>query len=186
MDEYLDIVDEKCRPTGEVALKSEVHKNGWLHNTVHVWFYTNDGRILLQQRSHKKKICPLLWDVSVAGHVDAGESIEDAAVRETKEEIGLEIHRNDLRRISTQFHEATYFNGAIQDNEFHHVFISELKVPFEDLVPQPNEVEALKLVTLETFTDLALNSAKNMHFVDSNQGYYHFVNFEIHNELTFE
>lgn len=183
MDEYLDIVDEKSRPTGKTALKSEIHKNGWLHNTVHVWFYTKDGQVLLQQRSHTKEICPLLWDVSVAGHVDAGESIEAAAVRETKEEIGLHINPNDLRRISTQYHEASYFNGAIKDNEFHHVFICELKVPLKDLVPNPSEVEAIKLVSLETFTELALNSSINMHFVESNEGYYHFVNFEIYREL---
>lgn len=184
MDEYLDIVDEKCRPTGKVALKSDVHKNGWLHNTVHVWFYTNDGYILLQQRSHKKNICPLLWDVSVAGHVDAGETIEAAAVRETKEEIGLEIHINDLRRIATTYHESTYLDGAIRDCEFHHVFISELKISLKHLSPDPNEVEAIKLVSLKTFTDLILNSKINMHFVATNEDYYHLVNGEIYRQLN--
>jgi isopentenyldiphosphate isomerase len=183
MDEYIDIVDYLGKPTGKKALKSEAHKNGWYHNTIHVWFYTKKGEILLQQRSHKKAICPLLWDVSVAGHIDAGESIESAAVRETKEEIGLEIHPNDLRKIAVHCHEATYFNGTIKDNEFHHIYITELKVPLEDLVPQPSEVEALKLVSIEAFTELALNSSKNMHFVESNISYYHFVALEIHNQL---
>jgi len=94
MDEYIDIVDNLGELTGKSALKSEAHKNGWYHNTVHIWFYTKRGDILLQQRSHKKKICPLLWDVSVAGHIDAGETIALAAVRETREEIGLEINAN--------------------------------------------------------------------------------------------
>jgi isopentenyldiphosphate isomerase len=183
MDEYIDLVDELGQPIGKSALKSEAHKNGWYHNTIHLWFYTKDGEILLQQRSHKKEIHPLLWDVSVAGHIDAGEPIEAAAVRETKEEIGLDIKPNDLRKIAVHFHESTYFNGAIIDREFHHIYISELKVPLKDLVPQPSEVEALKLVHLSSFTELIFNSSINMHFVESNSNYYHFVAAEIYNEL---
>ena len=91
MDEYIDIVDKHGQPTGQTALKSEAHKHGWYHNTIHLWFYTIDGKILLQQRSSKKLIYPLLWDVSVAGHIDVGESITQAAVRKTFEEIGLKI-----------------------------------------------------------------------------------------------
>ena len=185
MDEYIDIVDSLGQPTGKTALKSEAHKNGWYHNTIHVWFYTIEGYILLQQRSHKKKIRPLLWDVSVAGHIDAGESMESASVRETKEEIGLEIHPNDLKKIAVHCHKGSYSNGAIKDNEFHHIYIAELKVPLEDLVPQQSEVEALKLVSLATFSELTLNSATNMHFIESNIDYYHFVASEIH-KLLFE
>ncbi len=54
MDEFIDIVTKDGEPTGKVALKSDAHKNGWYHNTIHLWLYTNDGEILLQQRSHKK------------------------------------------------------------------------------------------------------------------------------------
>ena len=90
MDEYIDIVSKEGIPTGKSALKSEIHSKGHYHNTAHIWLYTTQGEILLAQRSAKKKICPLLWDVSVAGHVDAGERIEEAALRELKEEIGLD------------------------------------------------------------------------------------------------
>ena len=39
----------------------------------------------------QKNIYPLLWDVSVAGHIDAGETFFEAAIRECKEEIGLTL-----------------------------------------------------------------------------------------------
>ncbi|MBT8324622.1 MAG: hydrolase, partial [Winogradskyella sp.] len=61
MDEIIDIVDQDGKPTGKSALKSIVHKEGLPHNTIHLWLYTDDGNILLQQRSHKKAIFPLLW-----------------------------------------------------------------------------------------------------------------------------
>ena len=76
MDELIDILDANGNLTNRTAMKSKAHKNGWYHQTVHVWFYTLDGKILLQQRSKNKDVFPLLWDVSVAGHIGAGENIK--------------------------------------------------------------------------------------------------------------
>ena len=175
MEERIDIVDKDGSPTGRSAFKSEIHKNGWYHNTIHVWLYTKDGDILLQQRSRKKTIHPLLWDVSVAGHIDAGETFIEAALRETNEEIGLELKSIDLLHIGTFLHESSYNDGAIKDNEFHQVYVAELKKSVYELQPQENEVEALKLVTPKEFLTLLQGSENNHHFISSNKTYYEFV-----------
>ncbi|WP_431107293.1 NUDIX hydrolase [Winogradskyella poriferorum] len=175
MDEYIDIVTANGEPTGKTALKSEAHKNGWYHNTIHLWLYTKNGEILLQQRSHKKAIHPLLWDVSAAGHIDAGESFIEAALRETKEELGLTLHADKLTKIGTKLYESSYANGTIQDNEFHQVYIAELKVDLTDLKPQEEEVEALKLVTFNEFETLLSQSETNNHFIPTNKSYYNFI-----------
>lgn len=175
MDEYIDIVTHEGFPTGKRALKSEAHKQGWYHNTIHLWLYTKDRRILLQQRSRKKAIHPLLWDVSAAGHIDAGETFVEAALRETKEEIGLQLQAENLTKIGVQLHESSYAGGAIRDNEFHQVYIAELKVRLKDLIPQEDEVEALKLVTFKEFETLLEHSASNHHFIATNSDYYRFV-----------
>jgi len=184
MDEYIDILDELGNPTGKSALKSEAHKNGWYHNTIHVWLYTLKGEVLLQQRSRKKKIHPLLWDVSAAGHIDAGETIINAAVRETEEELGLKLSKDELLKICTELHKTSYAEETIQDNEFHHVYIAELKVNFDKLIPQKNEVESLKLVTFLEFNNLLENSETNKHFIASNKPYYQFVMNSIKNQLA--
>ena len=175
MDEILDIVDKNGKPTRTTALKSEAHAKGLYHNTIHLWLYTSKGEILLQQRSHKKVIYPLLWDVSVAGHIDAGETFIEAALRETKEEIGLQLEPHNLKQIGTFLHETSYADGKIQDNEFHQVFIAELQVDLTNLIIQEEEVEALKLVALNEFKDLLKYSETNMHFVASNLKYYKFI-----------
>jgi len=175
MDEYIDIVSKTGKPTGKVALKSEAHKNGWFHNTIHLWLYTAKGEVLLQQRSHKKSIYPLLWDVSAAGHIDAGESFENAAIRETYEELGVLLRIKDLKKIGVNKHFSTYANGTIQDNEFHHVFISELKLDIKALNPQAEEVEAIKLVTLDEFKSLLDNCKNNGHFIETNKAYYQYI-----------
>ncbi|MBU2929965.1 NUDIX hydrolase [Winogradskyella psychrotolerans] len=175
MDELLDIVTKQGQPTGKTALKSEAHAKGLYHNTIHLWLYTSKGEILLQQRSHKKIIYPLLWDVSVAGHIDAGETFIEAALRETEEEIGLKLDATNLKHIGVFLHETSYNNGKIQDNEFHQVFITELKMPLDQLTIQEAEVEAVKLVTLKNFEELLKNSSINNHFVTSNSDYYKFI-----------
>ncbi len=151
MDELIDIVDENGNYTGKTCLKSVAHKHGYFHPTVHIWIYTDNNKILLQKRAATKKVFPGLWDISVAGHVAAGENITRAALREVKEEINFTIFPKNLIKIGTRKHQIKHPNGII-DNEFHHVFITELTVPITTLARQETEVDALKLFDLECLT----------------------------------
>ena len=86
--ELLDIVDANGEPTGDQRDKAEIHRLGLPHRDVHVWI-TDGENVLEQQRARDKKIMPGEWDIAVGGHVGAGESYLDAAMRETEEELGL-------------------------------------------------------------------------------------------------
>ena len=174
MDEWIDVLDIEGNKTGKTCQKSVVHKKGLFHATVHIWFYTSKGKILLQQRAASKAIYPLLWDVSVAGHVNSGESLLTAAIREVKEEIGITIGENDLKKIGVMKSFQSYKSGII-DNEFHTVFISKLDEDIKNLNAQKEEVEALKIVSPSTFKELLEDSEHNSHFVTSNKTYYDFV-----------
>ena len=180
MDELIDILDDEGNLTGQNCLKSIAHQEGFNHATVHIWFFTVQGNILLQQRGATKKIYPLLWDVSVAGHVNSGENLYDAAIREVKEEIGLNIKKEALIKIGVMKSFKSYDYGVI-DNEFHTVFISKLNEDINNLSAQKEEVEALKIVSSSTFKELLENSKHNAHFVSSNKTYYDFVLNEIKN-----
>jgi len=180
MDELIDILDDEGNLTGRNCLKSIAHQKGFNHATVHIWFFTVQGNILLQQRGATKKIYPLLWDVSVAGHVNSGENLYDAAIREVKEEIGLNIKKEALIKIWVMKSFKSYDSGVI-DNEFHTVFISKLNEDINNLSAQKEEVEALKIVSSSTFKELLENSEYNAHFVSSNKTYYDFVLNEIKN-----
>ena len=147
MDEHIDILDSHGNPTGKTCLKSIAHQHGYFHATVHIWLYTRDEKVLLQKRAATKKVFPNIWDISVAGHIGAGENILDAAIREIEEEIGLLLQKENLIKIGTRKHQVSHNNG-IQDNEFHHVFIAELQVPIENLSVQEEEVAGLKLFDL--------------------------------------
>lgn len=104
-NEVFDLVDESDRPIG-TALRSEVHGDPTkIHRVAHVLLFDSGGRLFLQKRSPAKDVQPNKWDTSVGGHVDAGESYRAAAIREMREELGVEnaeltvlykyLHRND-------------------------------------------------------------------------------------------
>ncbi|PKQ46520.1 NUDIX hydrolase [Confluentibacter flavum] len=171
MDEFIDIADASGKLMGISELKSVIHQKGLYHHTAHIWLYTKKGEILLAQRSASKSICPLMWDVSVAGHVDAGESIINGAIRECQEEISLTLSESDLKKIGVFECFQSYESGII-DNEFHNTFIAELKVPLSELKLQIEEVESLKLVSFDEFENLLKHSDTNGHFVASNRPYY--------------
>lgn len=171
MDELVDILDRNGNFTGKTALKSEAHKNGWFHPTVQIWFYTRNGRVLIQKRGADKDTHPLLWDVSVAGHIGAGEEMVRAAIRETKEEIGLDIIENDLEKIGV-FKSVHKHGDGITDHEFQHTFISELKVPLEKLRKQDSEVEALDLIPLLQLAEETWGMADLKKYVPHGADYY--------------
>lgn len=174
MQEYIDIWTENGIPTGTNSLKEEAHMNGLFHPTVHIWFYTKNGSILLQQRSKHKETFPSFWDVSVAGHVLSGESILDAAIREVKEEIGLDILENNLNQIDIRKNINKHPNGII-DCEFQHVFLSELKTDTNNLTIQKEEVDGIKLITLKQLGFYTENRNETFKLVPADYTYYSFI-----------
>jgi 16S rRNA (adenine1518-N6/adenine1519-N6)-dimethyltransferase len=88
--ELFDVVNEQNEVTGQKP-RGEVHAEGLRHRAVHVFVVNKRGQVYLQKRSHLKDVHPLTWDSSASGHLDVGESYADCAVREVREELGIEV-----------------------------------------------------------------------------------------------
>lgn len=103
MDELLETLDDTGTPLGPIA-RSEVHARGLLHRAVHVWVFTPDRRVYVQQRGLAKDINPGRWDVSVGEHLQPGEDYATAARRGLHEELGIDAGALEtlggVRRVS--------------------------------------------------------------------------------------
>jgi isopentenyldiphosphate isomerase len=88
--EYFDVLNEDGTVAGR-ASRTECHTGSMLlHGVVHVLAFTSNNGIILQKRSLWKDIEPDKWDTSVGGHIEEGETIAEALIRESREELGIE------------------------------------------------------------------------------------------------
>ena len=87
--ELFPLVDEEGRVTGK-ATRGECHNGSrLLHPVVHLHLFNSKGELYLQKRPEWKDIQPGKWDTAVGGHIDYGETPEDALHREVREELGI-------------------------------------------------------------------------------------------------
>lgn len=135
--DLLQLVDEEDRDAGSAA-RSQVHGLGLLHRSVHVAVCDNAGHLLLQKRSCRKDTSPGLWDISVGGHLDAGESYLAAALRECGEEIGVTVRPEDLTSLGRH-----WFLESPLDRERVETFALFHRGPF---VPNPGEVDEVRFL----------------------------------------
>ncbi|GLB53633.1 DNA mismatch repair protein MutT [Neptunitalea chrysea] len=176
MEEFVDILDAQGLKTGQTCSKKLAHRYGYIHGTVHIWFYTIAKELLLQKRAITKEAFPGLWDTSVAGHISAGETILEAAVREVEEEIGLSIEPSSLRNIGVSQQRVEHSSDFI-DAEFNHLFICALTIPIEKLQRQIEEVDELKLISITNFQQQLTNQEALKLYVPHTLAYYeHIIN----------
>ena len=138
--EYLDVVDDNDTLTGQVLEKDYIHSHGIPHRTAHIWIMNGDKELLLQLRSKTKKSFPLYWDISAAGHIQAGETVIQGALRELHEELGISASVDDLTFIT----KVRYISAL--NNEFGYVYLLKGDYSIEDFHFEDHEVEAVKYV----------------------------------------
>jgi isopentenyldiphosphate isomerase len=155
VDEFLNLIDSHSRLTHAAKPRSLVHRDGDLHPTVHIWLIKRRDMglyVLLQKRSHEKVINPDCYDVSAAGHVSQGGEFRHAAVRELKEELGIDITGNQLELIGLRNN--YYSKGDIKDNELSAVYLCRENIDADKLVLQSSEVSEVCWVEIDEFLSI--------------------------------
>lgn len=142
MSEYIDVYDANLAHIG-VDERLAAHRSGKWHKTFHCWIVTSElgGALLFQRRSATMKNFPGLLDVSAAGHLEAGETIEDG-IREVVEELGIPILMDHLKFAGYRVEVADQENGQL-NREYQAVFLGIVNHSLMQYRPQKEEVSAL-------------------------------------------
>ena len=118
-EERFPLVDEAGQVIGS-ATRGECHNGSkLLHPVVHLHVFNSKGEVYLQKRPEWKDIQPGKWDTSVGGHLDYGETPEQALVREVREELGITDFQSERQEMyvfeSRRERELVYVNTTVYD-----------------------------------------------------------------------
>ena len=145
--EYFDVLNEFGEFINKTATREECHKQGLWHRAVYAFIFNQNGDVLLQKRSANKKLWPNLWDVTIGGHVLAGEFGYQALIRETKEELGIEIYESEIKYLTSAT--STNVKGDIINNHFNEGYIITKNIDISKVKLQKEEVQDIRWFTKE-------------------------------------
>lgn len=94
-NEFWDLIDENGKKLGIQIAKGESHPQGTYHLVIGVWTLTKEEKALVTKRSKNETQYPEKWE-NTGGCVKAGETGLEGAVRELREETGIEVHPEEL------------------------------------------------------------------------------------------
>nr|XP_018453399.1 PREDICTED: nudix hydrolase 3-like [Raphanus sativus] len=137
--------------------RSEIHRDGDYHRSVHVCIFVETTQeLLLQLRSDDKDSWPGQWDISSAGHISAGETSLISAQRELEEELGVKLPKDAFEKLFVFLQECVINDGKFINNEFNDVYLVTIlhPIPLEAFTLQKEEVSAVKYIPYEEYRDL--------------------------------
>jgi isopentenyldiphosphate isomerase len=148
--ELFDVLTAEGASRGFAKKRSDVHRDGDWHGSIHVWVYGIDRGIpylVFQRRGRFKDTLPMKLDATVGGHLRSGETVEET-LREVQEEIGRNVTMAELLPLGIRLGVSEDVLGII-DREVQHVFLWRVDEPLTTFAPNPEELESLVQLPLE-------------------------------------
>ena len=137
--ELFDLYDENRIKTGKTMERGNPEPEGFYRMVVHICIFNDTGKMLIQRRLDNKHSWSGMWDFTVGGSAVTGDTSLTAAIRETSEEIGIELAPHELRRALT----------VQTENVFDDIYIVNRNVDMSEITLQAEEVAEVKWADMD-------------------------------------
>lgn len=142
--ELWDIYNKYRKKTGKTHQKGIKTKEGEYHLAVRVWIVNNKKELLIQRRQFDSRTWPGMWECAAAGSAILGDNSKETAIKETMEEIGLDISKDTLEPIFT-----VKFKNGFDDN-----YLVRREVDIWDLTLEDEEVVDVKWASMDEISEM--------------------------------
>lgn len=153
-EDMLEVVDENDVVV-DLKPRKEVHQNGLLHREIHVWFMTPDREIIFQHRAKDKDTYPDKLDATVGGHVDPGMSYDETAIKEGKEETGIDIDLTKLKLIKKFFRKSVDEATGLINNTIRSQYAYFFDGNIDDLRVEPGKALGFEIWNINSLQNLS-------------------------------
>ena len=145
--EKFDLYDINRNKLNMIVNRGDKIPQGAYRLVVHLVIFNSKGEMLIQKRHPNKKNWPSMWDISVGGCVSSGETSLEAIIRESKEEIGLDLSKELYRPIFT-----FNFNEGFDD-----IYVLNKDLDISELRLQTDEVVNVKWASIDEIIKMIKN-----------------------------
>jgi isopentenyl-diphosphate Delta-isomerase len=143
-EQMMILVNEQDDQIGLLP-KMATHEQGLLHRAFSIFLFTDDGKMILQQRAASKYHSPLLWTNACCSHPIPNEATDQAAHRRLNEELGISA---ELKKIFAFTYKADMGNGLIE-HEYDHVYIGNYNEDFDINTEEVHTTKTISIPDLE-------------------------------------
>ena len=149
--EYFDLYDKTGQKLNKKILRGTKSNSGEYHIVVNVWIRNKENKYLIQQRNKQSDTIPFMW-ATTAGAVVAGDTSFNTAIKETKEELGVNLLAKELKLVKRYIIEDDYGNYFID------IYVIQQEILLDNLIIDKSEVKACKFATMKEIKKLIINN----------------------------
>ena len=157
--ELLEIYNENNEPLNKSYDRDKVHDEGLWHREILVIIINNKNQVLLQKRSYKRRHLPGKWALC-AGHVISGYTEKATAIKELKEELGIDALQKELNFIGI------YKKGDPTNKKFSYIYIIRTDKKISEIKIQKEELTNVKYVSIKKILKMIKSKDKHIAFAD--------------------